>query len=78
MKDGKDHLKLTGLIKGGTASFDEKPGATWLNFGAEFPGFKEEKLKRAFDRNVKRAESKELGARGDQHVTLLKFWHALD
>ena len=59
MKDGKEDLKLTGLIEGGAMSFDEKPDVAWLAFKAEFLGFKEKQFKRAFDRNMKRIKSKE-------------------
>ena len=63
MKDGKEDRKLKGLIEGGAMSFDEKPDAAWLTFGAEFPGFKEEQFKRAFDCNVKSIRSKDSGER---------------
>ena len=63
MKDGKEDHELRGLIEGGAISFDEKPDAAWLTFVVEFPGFKEEQFKRAFDRNVKSIRSKDSGAR---------------
>ena len=62
MTDGKEDQKLRGLIEGGAISADEKPDVAWLTFGAEFPGFKEEQLKRAFERGTKRINSKESGA----------------
>ena len=63
MKDGKEDHELKGLIEGGAMSFDEKPDAAWLTFGAEFPGFKEEQFKRALDRDVKSIRPKDSGAR---------------
>ena len=63
MKDGKEGHDLRGLIEGSAISFDEKPDASWLTFGAEFLGFKEEQFKRAFDRDMKACLSKDLGAR---------------
>ena len=68
MKDGKEDHKLRGLIEGGAVSVDEKPDAAWLTFGAEFPGFKEEQFKRAFDRNAKSCLSKDSGTRNIQHA----------
>ena len=62
MTDGKEDQKLRGLIEGGAISADEKPDIAWLTFGAEFPGFKEEQFKRAFDRNMKAIRSKDSGA----------------
>ena len=73
MKGSKEDLKLTGLIEGGTASFDEKPGVAWLTFWVELLGFKEEQLKRVLERNVKRIAPKESVMCNVQHVTLLKL-----
>ena len=78
MKDGKEDLKLTGLIEGGAMSFDEKPDVACLTFGAEFPSLKEEQFKRAFERNMQRIKSKESGAHDAQHMILLKLWCVFD
>ena len=50
-------------------SLDEKLDTAWLTFGAEFPGFKEDHFKKAFDRNVKVLKCEELG--------MHNLWHAM-
>ena len=59
MKDGKEDLKLIGLIKGGAASSEEKLDTAQLTFGAEFLGLKKEQFKQAFDRSAKGLKRKE-------------------
>ena len=68
-KYGNEDLKLIGLIEKGKVSLDEKPDASWLTFGAEFTGLKEEQFKWAFDRSMKCRKCKELGA--------LDLWHSM-
>ena len=57
INDGKEDYKLMGTITGGM-SLDEKSEIAWLIFGTEFPGFKEDQSKQAFDRSMKRVKCK--------------------